>query len=133
MPDFDPKKPVQTRDGRPARIICTDRDHIDGPIVALIKNNIPNHPHEGEEIVVSYHANGMYHSLAGDLSSDLINIPEKRSQWQTVTLNNGWLFDRFPTKNLAIAAQTQAMIVIGHLRFDYEDDVLINVEFEPVS
>jgi hypothetical protein len=34
---FDPTKPVQTRDGRKARIICTDRKSIGGyPIVALI-------------------------------------------------------------------------------------------------
>lgn len=38
MKKFDPTKPVQTRDGRPARIICTDRYESNGqfPIVALV-------------------------------------------------------------------------------------------------
>lgn len=35
---FDPTKPVQTRDGRKARIICTDAKlHKDRPIIYLIK------------------------------------------------------------------------------------------------
>jgi len=32
---FDPSKPVQTRDGLPARIICTDAK-CDFPIIGLI-------------------------------------------------------------------------------------------------
>ena len=38
MPKFDPSRPVQTRDGRKARIVCVDmkRDHY--PILALVEN-----------------------------------------------------------------------------------------------
>ena len=36
---FDPLKPVQTRDGRKARIICTDRKMDGFPILALIPSH----------------------------------------------------------------------------------------------
>lgn len=35
MKAFDPTKPVQTRDGRKARIICTDAKGV-LPIIALV-------------------------------------------------------------------------------------------------
>lgn len=122
---FDPTKPVQTRDGRPARIICTDVKHQSPMfrIQALVEDT------SGNEHSYPYSEDGRFDFQEHDI--DLINVPVKRSMWQTVTGINGWLFSRFPSKERAIAAQTTTMPVIGHLRYDYEDDVIVNVEFEP--
>lgn len=126
MPEFDPKKPVQTRDGRPARILCTDRIG-NQPIVALLIND------SGSEYTVYRKLNGTREdgeeSLLGN--DDLINVPERKSKWQTVARKNGWLFGRFSSKEVAIKAESAALDVLGHLRFDYEDDVIVKVEFEP--
>lgn len=72
---FDPTKPVQTRDGRSARIICTDRDSI-YPIVALVREL------NGEESV-SFHTNNgrVTPHYGGPSRVDLINVPEKHVRW----------------------------------------------------
>jgi len=68
---FDPDKPVMTREGFPARILCTDRDHNGGPIVALVRNNA------GRETVRCYSAEGSYFAIPNSRGFDLINTPEK--------------------------------------------------------
>lgn len=77
MKPFDPTKPVQTRDGRKARIICTDRRDVIFPIVALIE--------EGDmDRVLTYYANGSHEKQPSD--ADLINVPAEfeRAQWVNV-------------------------------------------------
>jgi hypothetical protein len=70
MTKFDPTKPVQTRDGRSARIICTDR--VGGaPIVALVKIGL------NEEANYGYRSDGVRYSKNGDRSDDLVNIPQR--------------------------------------------------------
>ena len=67
---FNPEKPVQTRNGRKARIICDDRKS-DRPIVALIE--------QGDcEAVWNYDETGKIGGGPGEDANDLINIPEKR-------------------------------------------------------
>ena len=74
MKPFDPTKPVQTRSGKKARIICTDRrGHNERPIIALVD-------HGGNETVLSYYPDG---TLEGD-DNDLVNIPETVTVWITV-------------------------------------------------
>lgn len=66
---FDPKKPVQTRDGFKARIICKN---LKGnyPIAAAVTDM------KGVETVDSYTKNGNQY-IDNDYSKyDLINIPE---------------------------------------------------------
>lgn len=71
MLKFDPTKPVQTRDGRAARIICTDRK-VDGyPILALVTQG------NGSEDVLSYRTDGGFFGSKGSHPVDLINIPQK--------------------------------------------------------
>jgi len=78
---FDPTKPVQTIDGRKARIICTDRRHSSGTtIVALVESSaaLP-----GEEVMRSYFASGRQrHDVPGP--HDLINVPEEHEIWLNV-------------------------------------------------
>jgi hypothetical protein len=66
---FDPTKPVQTRDGRKARIICSDRKTNSAfSIVVLITHN------DGTERAATRRANGR---LDPNIESnfDIINIP----------------------------------------------------------
>lgn len=74
MTDFDPTKPVQTRDGRKARIICTDAKG-EYPIVALITYE------DGEEEPGMFYSNGAFISGQHTLPSrDLVNIPQEPQQ-----------------------------------------------------
>lgn len=69
MIDFN--KPVQTRSGWPARVICTDRDRQCWPVVALV-----GHPNtEVGEIIYSYTAEGMVSMTVKDGPMDLVNVP----------------------------------------------------------
>lgn len=71
MKAFDPTKPVQTKDGRPARIICTDMKRSAYPIVALVN--------EGkEERISSFRVDGGSGIFR---DSDLVNIPEEKTGW----------------------------------------------------
>lgn len=69
---FDPTKPVQTREGKKARIVCTDvyGSGTNENICALIKT-------PDWEYSLIYKNNGKYFS-SGDSELDLINIPEEK-------------------------------------------------------
>ncbi len=83
---FDPTKPVQTRDGRKARILCTDFKDV-WPIVAAVTTNTDI------EVIRYYREGGLVARNCGPLSAmsaltdslldpdDLINIPERTSRW----------------------------------------------------
>lgn len=64
---FDPIKPVQTRDGRKARIICTDAKGS-FPIIALVTSLDDN-----LEEVITYSGKGKYYLDGEDFPLDLIN------------------------------------------------------------
>lgn len=69
---FDPTKPVQTRSGQPARILCCDAKTYDKRcIIALVKEASDN------ETVMIYHSDGKYH-LNEEKNVDLVNIPDSR-------------------------------------------------------
>lgn len=82
---FDPSKPVQTRDGRAARILCTDRKDSRFPIIALVTYA------NGSETPSYYTKNGGYNDPICNKHSpgDLINIPEKHVRYMNVFLING--------------------------------------------
>lgn len=79
---FDPTKPVQTRDGKPARIIATNRRSQGGsyPIIALITHST------GSEEIALFTEQGLYNYGGLPSSTDLINVPEKRTyeRWVNV-------------------------------------------------
>lgn len=84
----NPNRQVVTRDGRPARIICTDRKSInsfDGPILALI-----NIKEEGREPCYSYSPDGEVYEN-GESEFDLFFAPVKKEGW--VNLYTGYLFN----------------------------------------
>lgn len=72
---FDPTKPVQTRDGRKARIICTDfKGFGRGSIIA---NVICTYANAEAESIYVYYDDGRT-NRSSDSSLDLINVPETR-------------------------------------------------------
>lgn len=72
----NPERKIVTRDGRSARIICTDRKNsVDFPIVALVTNDA------GMEYVESYRKNGSW-CYSGSLNDgDLFFAPNKHTDW----------------------------------------------------
>ena len=67
----NPSRKVVTRDGRRARIICTDRKSS-YPIVALVENYDSNN-----ENVYSYRENGLYSLTSISEQNHLFFAPEK--------------------------------------------------------
>lgn len=75
----NPTRPIVTRDGRSVRIICTDRNYKEFPIVALVQIC-------GEERVCGYTEDGVYlnaHNVQGIYSSRL-NQKTKKVGWMNV-------------------------------------------------
>lgn len=75
-------KPVCTRDGRPARIICFDRIGK-RPIIALVKNG------ESEDGYY-YYNNGRDNKEDREKDYDLVMKPEIKSGWININKNNGF-------------------------------------------
>lgn len=77
-------KPVCTRDGRKARIICFDAKRKDGKnIMALI----PSKEYPGFEDLVAYPNNGNYHG-GHENDGDLMMLPEKKEGWMNIYNRN---------------------------------------------
>lgn len=75
MIDFT--KPVQTRDGRKVRILCTDSDHPHYPVVGLVENISSG----------TWTLDGKYQIAPVDTGVDevdLINVPEELSGYVCV-------------------------------------------------
>jgi len=108
--EFDPTKPVRTRDGRAARILCTDFKNDDGPIIAAITFAL-----DGKERVFSYHSNGRYYTYASN--SDLVNIPEKHVRWVNVFHCGGYLC---ATKEIADSLDVEKSR-IACVRIEFEE------------
>lgn len=79
---LDVNKPIQTRDGRKARIICTDKKGSDYPIVALYER-------AGIELARVYTVYG--NLLDGCINDiDIINIKETKSLWVNIYAKNSY-------------------------------------------
>lgn len=72
----------RTRDGRKARVICTDRYRVEYPIVALVSN-----PAQGEyaESVCSYRLDGTWHPNGVVDELDLV------AEWREPVRVSGWV------------------------------------------
>ncbi len=105
---FDPPEPVQTRDGRKARIVCTD---VNGhyPIIALVD-------YHGTELVHHFNADGK--ACTGSRGSDLINIPVKREGWINI-YPLGSCEGIFPTETIATVESGHSRIAC--IRIKYTD------------
>ena len=71
-------KPVCTRDGRKARIICFDAKGKQ-PIIALFERE------KADEIIIqTYNDDGSYYGLGKEDNRDLMMLPEKKEGWINV-------------------------------------------------
>lgn len=73
----NPNREVVTRDGRPVRIICTDRKGLNAkPIIGLI--TAPNN-----EVIISYWEDGI-EIRGGKYKNDLFFAPNKKEGWMNL-------------------------------------------------
>ena len=77
----NPSRKVVTRDGRNARIICTDMKSTTYPVVALIENG------SGYEQLYTFSKNGEY-AVNESSRSDLFFAPEKHEGWINIYRND---------------------------------------------
>lgn len=75
---FDPTKPVRTREGDKARIIATDRIGK-SPIVAFVMG-----PEDEEEELYTYHEDGSFFRNE-ESGLDLVNVPEQIELFYSVS------------------------------------------------
>lgn len=100
MEKIDVNKPVMTRDGRKARIICSDRvfesqvTSTAYPIVALVEVR------EGFEAVQAYDEYGRYLGRHRDVDdprkTDLLNVPMMKTGWVNIYESDDDLSWRVP-------------------------------------
>lgn len=91
-------KPVCTRDGRKARIICWDKKGL-VPIVALIE-------HEDSEIALSYYNNGK-HMFRDNSDNDLMMLTKKKEGW--IIIHKEAIYDKETAEK--IARETTANVI----------------------
>ena len=75
----NPSRKVVTRDGRSARICCTDRKSEEQPIVALIASLT-----EDSEYVGTYRKDGIWSTCGCSSELDLFFSPEKHEGWVNI-------------------------------------------------
>lgn len=81
MPEIDWTKPIQTRDGRKARVLATDlRGRRNKPIAVVVTT-------DGEDQICQFFRNGRY-SCGEMWDLDIINAPTKRKAWVNIFRNN---------------------------------------------
>lgn len=96
-------KPVCTRDGRKARIICFDAKRKDGKnIMALI----PSKEYPEFEDLVAYPNNGNYHG-GHENDGDLMMLPEKKEGW--IIIHKEAIYDKETAEK--IARETTANVI----------------------
>lgn len=101
-------KPVCTRDGRKARIICFDAK-CNLPIIALITQL------GGDESLARYKSNGRYTTI-NESDCDLMMLPEKKSGWMNVYKEQ--IYD---TKEGAIKVKYDGATYIDTIKISWEE------------
>ena len=80
----NPSKKIVTREGKPARIICTDAKFEKYPLVALITKK------DGREFIAIFDTSGKYY-CKHDSYLDLFFAPEKKEGWINIYKSGfGW-------------------------------------------
>ena len=83
----NPQRKIVTRDGRQARIICTDVDSENAPIVALIKDR-----YTGHERALFFTKYGKYYATLQDSNADLFFAPTKHTDYINIYHNESGYF-----------------------------------------
>jgi hypothetical protein len=122
---FDPNKPVQTRDGRRARIIATDivSTKDERPIAAVIEHDI-----YGEYIAQRYSDGRTYGNQ--NTSGDLVNVAPRLETFYNVYRDAGGVpyVGTLPYLSVESADANAGTRRIGLIKLTAADDVLKRVE-----
>lgn len=99
---LDFSKPVQTRDGRPVRILCTDRKHPHYTVIGLIEI-------DGLDVTKYWIEDGHYFSTRKEDCLDLFQAPQPRKHAELIkkwadddsvrvkrVSPSGWIEDPYP-------------------------------------
>ena len=114
---IDWTKPVQTRDGRPVRILCTDGPSPTHPVVAIIDNcyvnTLPLHGCVSTQV----------HE---ETAADLVNVPEETVRWVNV-------YEKYIGSRLYESIEEAGCPGVlcgrtGLLKLTYRDGNLVNAE-----
>lgn len=111
----NPDRQIVTRGGRNARIICTDRNSDDHPIVALLQGPVC-------ENTCFYRRDGLWLDNS-ETPIDLLFAPEKKSGWINVCRGcgeyNTYVCNRiFATKE---EAQREKRNIIATIKIEWEE------------
>ena len=99
-------KPVCTRDGRKARIICFDAKGKQ-PIIALFEREKAD-----EVIIQTYNDDGSYYGLEKEDNRDLMMLLEKKEAWVNLYPCDCMGQKRYPTKEEALVSDVIATVKI---------------------
>ena len=106
----NPDRQIVTRDGRSARIVCTNRMDDDYPVIVLIREG-------NNEVAECYTKDGEYYKN-NNCSHDLFFAPEKKEGWinvyriETVDAREITVAGSvYPTKEEALAGKSDAVYV----------------------
>lgn len=111
----NPNKPIITRCGCQARIVCTNKLGK-YPIVALIKGG-------SIETMVDFESDGKYRHDFGDNDSDLFFAPEKKEGWINVYRGNGG-YNTFVCNSIFATkeeAQRKKRDIIATIKIEWEE------------
>ena len=114
----NPNRKVVTRDGRSARIICTNRLDESFPVIALVNN-------EDSELCFSYSKFGkVYQCSNRDCELDLFFAPDKKSGWINLYKMNSIISPgprAYDTKEEAESAAGDKSYYISTIKIEWEE------------
>ena len=114
----NPNRKVVTRDGRSARIICTNRLGESFPVIALVNNG-------DSELCFSYTTFGKsYIDQDRDYKLDLFFAPEKKSGWINLYKMNSIISPGsrvYDTKEEAESAAGDKSYYISTIKIEWEE------------
>ena len=114
----NPNRKVVTRDGRSARIICTNRLDESFPVIALVNN-------EDSELCFSYTTFGKsYIDQDRDYKLDLFFAPEKKSGWINLYKMNSIISPgprAYDTKEEAESAAGDKSYYLSTIKIEWEE------------
>lgn len=113
-----PERKVVTRDGRRVRIVCTDREATQWPIVALVRD-------KNEENIYSYSLGGVYSPMPIVDDDDLFFAPEKKEGWINIYKYNSKITPGsqvYNTKEEAESAKGASLVdYISTIKIQWEE------------
>ena len=114
----NPSKKVVTREGKPVRIICTNRLSENYPVIALVND-------EDSETCYSYTIFGkVYTNQSIDTELDLLFAPEKKSGWINLYKMNSIISPgprAYDTKEEAESAAGDKSYYISTIKIEWEE------------